>query len=62
MNRNADTIKKVNNRAEDILQKVSQFRRPVAITIYKGHQVIISDSQCRLVVYIKDSNYEEPIF
>ena len=62
LNRDADRTKKINNRSEDVLPKVSQFRRPVAITVYKGHQIIISDSQCRLVVYIKDRNYEEPIF
>ena len=60
MNRDAETMKKVNNRSENGLPKVSLFNRPVAITVYRGDHIIISDSQNRLVVYRKDRGYEEP--
>ena len=60
MNRDAETMRKVNSKSENALPKVSRFYRPVAITTYKEDRIIVSDSQNRLVVYRKDKDYEEP--
>ena len=62
MNRDAETTKQTNNRAEDALPKVSRFRRPLAIAIYPEDRILVTDEQGRLVVYIKDRDYEEPNF
>ena len=62
LNRNAETTRKTNARADDGLPKVRRFERPVAITTYKEDRLIVSDSQGRLVVYVKDRDYEEPNF
>ena len=62
MNRDLDRVRKINNRAENGLPKVSRFKRPVAIITYPGNRIIVSDSMGRLVVFDKDTDYEEPNF
>ena len=62
MNRDASRTQKANNRAEDALPKVSRLRRPVAIACYPEDRILVADDQGRIVVYVKDNDYEEPNF
>ena len=59
MARDPDTPKRI-NRYVNPLPRISRFERPVGIAVDQEDRVIVTDSQGRLVVYVKDKDYEEP--
>ena len=62
MGRDAETNRKTNNRSENALPKVSRFERPVSMATYPEDRIVVADTAGRLLVYVKDREYEEPNF
>ena len=60
MNRDAETTRKTQNRVEKVLPKVSRFERPASIAAYPECRIVVADTAGRLLVYVKDLEYEEP--
>jgi DNA-binding beta-propeller fold protein YncE len=61
INRAEDSVKLLNHYEGVVMDDLGRFGRPIGIAIDEQDRVIITDARGRLVVYVKDKDYVEPI-
>ena len=60
VSRDSDSLKLLNANA-DVMPYLARFGRPVGIAVDEKDRIIITDGSGRLVVYLKDKDYVEPV-